>query len=130
MIARILPPEEWPRLTEAGADLPWQAFDPSKHAILVVEDDGAIKGCISLMWALHAECAWIAPESRKLGIVGRHLQQQLMEEADLMEAKSLWASAISDEMRDLLIQHCSATPIPGEHFIMPVQEGSCRHLSH
>lgn len=126
MITRFLPQEEWPRLTEAKADIPWQAFDPAQHAIFVTERDGTITGCIALMWALHAECAWIAPEERKTGVVGRRLQAKLMEEARSMQAHSLWASSLGEEMTDLLMQHCDAKALPGEHFIMPVKEIPCR----
>jgi hypothetical protein len=61
---RILPPEEYGRLKEAGGPLADVRPDPAHTKVNVVEENGQIVGYWPVFNAVHAEPLWI-PESHR-----------------------------------------------------------------
>jgi len=118
MLTRILPPEEWPRLFGTEAEAVWPHLDSRTSQVLVVEDaDGAIVGTWTLMHVLHAECLWIAPEHRGGAAVARRLLAGLREHATQRGATSVATSAISDDVKALLVK-LKAEKLDGDHYLM------------
>jgi N-acetylglutamate synthase-like GNAT family acetyltransferase len=128
MTSRILPPSEWPKLDEAGAETVWPMLDPDRAQILVIEDQGQIVGTLTLMSVLHAECLWIKPSHRGQYGVGKRLLDAMWTAARGQGVKALWSGSISDTMTNIL-HRIGASEVPGRSFVFPVREGeSCRQL--
>jgi len=127
---RLLPRDEWHRLVGTEAEAAWPVF-PEGTQVIVVEHDGVIVGCWSLLPVFHAECVWIAPDKRASGSVSRRLWQRMHALAREMGLKAFATSAMDDRIRHLLERH-GASELPGRHFVVPVKESpSCRfHYSH
>lgn len=67
MIARILPRDEWGRLT--GSNVPmFGSVRPEDVDIVVVEDGDKIIACLTVLRITHFEGVWIDPESKGLGV--------------------------------------------------------------
>lgn len=120
MTSRVLPPEEWHRLDAAGAETVWKLLDPSKAQILVIEDQGAIVGTLTLMSVLHAECLWIKPSHRRgFGVIKR-LLDGMWAGAKAQNAHALWSGSVSDTMTNIL-HRIGASEVPGRSFVLPVK---------
>ncbi len=120
MKARVLPKEEWPRLRGTEAETLWPYLNPNRSSVIVVEDDGIIVGCHVLMYVLHAECLWIAPEHRGKTSVARRLWAAVQRAARSCDVHALMTAACDDNVRGLLA-HVGATQVPGDHFMVPVK---------
>lgn len=120
MIARVLPKEEWPRLRGTEAETLWPYLNPARASVIVVEDDGIIVGCHVLMYVLHAECLWIAPEHRGKSSVGRRLWRAVQNAVKSVGVDSLVTGACDDTVRGLLA-HVGATKIPCDQYVVPIQ---------
>lgn len=120
MTSRILPPEQWPLLDEAGAETIWPMLDPSRAQILVIEDEGQIVGTLTLMSVLHAECLWIKPSHRKGYGVSKRLLDGMFAAARRHGVKALWSGSISDVMTNIL-HRIGASEVPGKSFVFPVK---------
>ncbi len=120
MISRVLPKEEWPRLKGTEAETVWPHLNPARASVIVVEDDGLIVGCHVLMYVLHAECLWIAPEHRGKGSVARRLWMAVQRAVRSCGATSLVTGACDDTVRGLLM-HVGATRLPGEQYTVPIR---------
>lgn len=121
---RVLPVEEWPRLDETMADVPWKDLDRDQNIVLVVEDGDQIVGRCVLMRATHGEFAWIAPTHRKKTAVARTLIKAVMSQSRKL-GPTLLMSACSDEMRSI-VPRLGAKALPGAHFVLNLAEVSCR----
>lgn len=119
MSARILPPEEWPRLAGTEAETIWPLLDPRRAHVLVVEHGDAIVGTWVLMNVLHAECLWIAPEHRHGVSVARRLWTFMRRTARSLGVPVVATAALTDDVRALL-DHVGATKVPGDHYAMRV----------
>lgn len=125
MKARILPTTEWPRLVGTEAETVWPHLDPARTSIVVVEHDGAIVGCHVLSWLLHAECLWIHPDHRGRSSVARRLWASVKQTArDVWHAHAIVTGACDDRVRALL-QHVGAEPLPGEMYVIRMEQTSC-----
>jgi hypothetical protein len=123
MTTRLLPPDEWPKL--AGTSAEGLPLDPAHHAVVVVEQDGAIVGTLLLLRLLHAECLWIAPAHRRKASVFRRLKAALWRYGRADGYRTVWASALSPEMQAVLGK--LGSELPGEHYVMSIQgEQVCR----
>lgn len=120
MTSRILPPEEWPRLDDVGAETVWDLLDPETAQILVIEDEGQIVGTLTLMSVLHAECLWIKPSHRKGYGVGKRLLDGMWGAARGQGARALWSGSMSDAMTNIL-HRIGASEVPGRSFVFPVK---------
>lgn len=121
MTSRVLPPEQWPLLDEAGAETVWQMLDPSRAQILVIEDEGEIVGTLTLMSVLHAECLWIKPSHRRGYGVMKRLIDGMWGAARTQGFKALWSGSMTDTMTDIL-HRIGASEVPGKSYVFPVKE--------
>ena len=114
LTSRVLPREEWPRLSEAEIDLPEQGGD-----VLVVEQDGVIVACAGLAWCLHLEDVWVRPDHRgKAGAV----RSLLRGVATSMAPAGLRAVCVG--VSDPVIADYVARlggPSIGEHYALPLE---------
>jgi hypothetical protein len=122
MTTRILPPEEWTRLASTNASEAWACLDPQRNSVLVVEAEGEIIGSVILMQAVHAEFLWIDPKHRKRASVLRRLRRRLL--LEVAGIPTVLAAAIGVEMRTLL-EKLGGHRLPGDHYVLNVQEMSC-----
>lgn len=125
MTSRLLPPDQWPRLDEAGAETVWRLLDPRHAEILVIEDEGQIVGTLTLMTVLHTECLWIKPSHRKGYGVMKRLLDGMWSAAHVKGVTALWSGSMSDTMTNIL-HRLGASEVPGRSFVFPVKEDSCR----
>lgn len=124
MTSRILPPDEWAKLDDVGAETIWKLLDPEKAQILVIEDEGQIVGTLTLMSVVHAECVWIKPSHRKGYGVMKRLLDEMWTTARGAGATALWAGSVSDTMTNIL-HRIGASEVPGRSFVFPVKEDAC-----
>lgn len=100
MIARILPPEEWGRLSHTGVPfLP--GLNPDDIDIVSVEDEGKLVAAMTVFKITHFEGVWVSPEKRGLGATRAMLRLA----AGLAKARgNSWvvAGAADDRMRHIL----------------------------
>lgn len=120
MTSRILPPSEWPRLDEAGAETVWQLLDPKHAQILVIEEEGQIVGTLTLMSVLHSECLWIKPTHRRGYGVIKRLLDGMWSEARVQGFRALWSGSLSDTTTDIM-HRIGASEVPGKSFVFPVK---------
>ena len=120
MTTRILPPDEWHRLSETEAGTEWQRFDPAHAQVLVAEREGVIVGCWVLLTIPHVECLWIAPSERGRSSVGRRLLSSMRLMARAMGAHWVWTAAVSEDVRQLL-EHVGARKLNGDHYVMSME---------
>jgi N-acetylglutamate synthase-like GNAT family acetyltransferase len=125
MTSRMLPPDQWPRLDEVGAETVWKLLDPEHAQILVIEDAGQIVGTLTLMSVLHVECLWIKPSHRKGYGVMKRLLDGMWTAAHVKGVKALWSGSVSDTMTHIL-HRLGASEVPGQAFVFPVKEDVCR----
>lgn len=94
MTRRILPPEEWPRLTGTALDGQWPFLQPDRSRVVVVENrDGEIVACWAFYLHLHAHGCWIRDDHRGKSAVARHLIKAMHEQADAAAAQTIWTGA-------------------------------------
>lgn len=124
MITRILPPEQWARLDDVGAETVWKLLDPAHAQILVIEDQGQIVGTLTLLSVLHAECLWIKPSHRKGYGVMKRLLDGMWAGARARGVSALWAGSVSETMTNIL-HRIGASQVPGQAYVFPVKEEPC-----
>lgn len=125
MRARILPPEEYDKLAGTEAETVWPVLTDAA-CVVVVEQDGAIVGCHVLQPVLHAECLWVHPDHRGKSSVARRLWACVQRTAtERFGVRSVMTAATDDRVRGLLA-HVGAVVIPGEHYLLPVEETRCQ----
>lgn len=128
MTSRMLPPEQWPLLDEAGAETVWKLLDPARAQILVIEDQGQIVGTLTLMNVLHAECLWIKPSHRQGFGVAKRLLDGMWAGARAEGVKALWSGSLSETMTNIL-HRIGASEVPGRSYVFPVKGSeTCRPL--
>lgn len=116
MLSRILPPEEWPRLTGTELASQWCNLDPAWTQILVVEDEGQIVGCWALMNVWHLEGVWIAPAYRQRASVARRLWTGMRRLMASVGATHAVTGAIAGPVERLLDKH--AQELPGRFYVL------------
>lgn len=117
LTTRILPFEEYGRLagTEAEGLIP--ILRPQDGSVVVVERDGVIVGCWTLMRVWHAECLWITPADRGRAGVLRRLWLALNREARSHGARAICTASDRDEVASML-QRLGATVVPGTPWVL------------
>lgn len=123
MTTRILPPEEWPRLSHTEAAEVWPHLDRGRTHVVVVEEAGEIIGCHVLMNVLHAECLWVHPDRRDARVL-RVLWNSVQREAQKLGAKTI-ATAANDDSVKRLLAYVGAQKLDGEHYVISM-EGPCQ----
>lgn len=121
MTTRILPPEEWSRLT--GTELERVATEIDNRdgvSVIVVEDEGEIIGCWALMTVAHVEGLWIAPaHRRKGGGVFRKLWREMCRLTLDKGIGAVFTHGATPDMRTW-IQALGGQPMTGEGFVLPM----------
>lgn len=125
MTTRMLPPEEWDRLTGTEVESIVPGLVPEHTQVIVVEQDGAIVGTWVLLRLVHVECLWIAPAHRRKASVAGRLLRAIVEAAQRWGTRSVWTGSLSPEVTSM-IQRLGGIAIPGEHFAIPVGGETCR----
>ena len=117
MIARVLDPSEWGKLEVTGNE-PMHAYVPEeKMSVVVVEDEGAIVGTITIMQVTHLESAWISPSYRgNAGVVSK-LLKATFEESRKVSGGWVMCQSTSDSWSDIL-KRLGGVKIPVETFII------------
>lgn len=127
MLSRLLPPSEWHRLAETDLRSVVAGLDPSWVQVLVVEDKGAIVGCLTLMNVWHLEGLWIAPAYRQRVSVARRLWVGIHRLMAYVGAGAAVAGSITPEMDQMLAERASA--LPGRFYVLPRGEQTCLRQS-
>lgn len=120
LVTRVLPPEEWGRLDQAGAETIWPLLDPERAQILVIEDRGEIVGTLTLMSVLHAECLWIKPSHRRGYGVIKRLLDGMWAGARAEGVQALWSGSLSESVTNIL-HRIGASEVPGKSYVFPVK---------
>lgn len=121
MIARELPPDEWPRLEGTPLGPVYRGL-PSTAAVVVVEDTGgAIVGHWALLPLYHAEGVWVDPAHQAKGVVARRLWVGFRE---LAHARGITAvvTASTDPMITRLLDRLHAVPMPGQPYVLTLED--------
>ncbi len=114
MTSRVLPEAEWAKLD--GIVPICAGMVP-----IVVEHAGQIVGCHVLIPMVHVEGLWIHPDHRKKASVARRLWGRVQRVAvEQFGVRSVATAACSDDIKALL-KHIHAVPLPGDHFLIPVE---------
>lgn len=120
MIARLLPPDEWPKLAGTELETVWPHLDKAKAKIVVVEhEDGTILACWSLFPIWHVEGVFVHPGHRGRGRVAKRLVDYMGAVCQHEGITHVVTGCISDQVRELL-EHFNAVEIPGQQFTIPV----------
>jgi hypothetical protein len=119
MIARVLPPEEWPRLAGTEAEHVWPVLNPENAEIRVVEEDGEIVGVWCGLRMMHAECFWIAPKYRGSYRVIKGLWNGLCETAKRWGVSRMETASMDPHVSDM-IQRWGGERVTWEAFIVPI----------
>ena len=119
MNARILPPEEWPRLVGTEAEAAWPYFNPEHTKILVVEEDGEIIGTWTAVQVVHAECIWVAPSHRGSFGVWKRLLRGMRDMATAWGANRVLTASASPEVTNLILKW-GGVPVPCETFVLQI----------
>ena len=123
MTSRLLPPNEWHRLKEAGAELGevCQYLDGAQTFLMVIEDAGAIVGCWAMFPVMHLEGVWVAPMHRGKGSVARRLLTFMRSIARLNGAALAVTTCMDAQIRQVITK-LHGQPVPGEQFFVPIGE--------
>lgn len=119
LMARVLPPEEWPRLKGTEAERLWPLLNPACSRVLVVEDEGEIVATWTLMVVVHAECLWSHPRYRGARGVAKRLLGLMREVVYGWGSNNVMTAADRPEVADL-IKRFGGVSVPGEMFVFPV----------
>lgn len=119
MTTRILPPDEYDKLTGTDAERLVPHLTAATR-VVVVEQDGQVIGCHLLQVVLHAEGLWIHPDHRGKTSVARRLWARVRSEVrGHFGVPGFLTMAMSDEVRQLL-SHVDATKVNGDTYFVPV----------
>lgn len=122
MTTRLLPEDEWARVshTDLAQFLPY--VDPSRAQVIVVEDAGRVVGCWAVVQMTHVEGLWIDPDYRGSVGVARRLWVTTMAAARRVAARWVMTGSQQPEIAQMLLK-AGAVQIPMDTFVMPVAGG-------
>lgn len=125
MTSRILPQDEWHRLS--GTDLPKALpyVKPEDAQIVVVEHDGEIVGAWGVLRIVHLEGVWIAPAYRGRGSVARRLLAATLKAAQAWAGSWAMTGADTDDVRRLIEKHLKGVKVPMDTYVVSL-EAACR----
>lgn len=118
LTTRELPPDEWPRLAGTELEAVCTRLQPSAR-VLVVEEDGRIVGCWSVLPMLHVDGLWIHPVHRSRGGVFRRLLTGMRGFVADAGCRAAWTAALQPDIVDL-ITRWGGQELPGRHFLLPL----------
>lgn len=121
---RLLAREDWHELARTELAPILDTLPADSRVVVVSTEDGEIVGTWACIRYMHVECLGIALEHRKRGRVGMLLLAGMRTIARAWGFNVVLTGAISEDVRDLII-HQGGTPLPGEHFVMPIVRPRC-----
>jgi N-acyl-L-homoserine lactone synthetase len=119
LTTRILPSAEWAKLAPTALEHVWEVLRAGTDRVIVIEEDGQVVGCWTLIPTVHVEGIWIHRNQRARGNVARRLLHAMQDEAQKMGATAVVTSSLTDEIADLAVR-LGAEVLPGTHFVLPV----------
>lgn len=119
MTSRILPATEWHRLTGTEVERIVPGLDPTRTAVLVVEDGDQIIGTWVLLLMAHVECFWIAPDHRGKAGVAARLLRGMRALLQGWRAPCPLTGSVTPEMTSM-IERLGGVKVPGDHFALPL----------
>jgi hypothetical protein len=119
MHARLLPVDEWPRLTGTELEQVWPHLNDDHARIVVVEQDGQIIGCWSAIRYWHVEGAWVHPAHRKRGRVVQYAIALMFSTLRALGAGAVLTGSLTEDT-DALIRHLGGNELPGRSFVIPL----------
>lgn len=126
MTARILPRDEWDRLT--GSNVPMFGWvNPDDVDIIVVEEGEKIIACLTVLRVTHFEGLWVDPERKGLG-APRALLTLAMELARVRgDQWAMGAAEKGDSRMTRLLGRLGGKILPIDPYFLNVSEdGPCR----
>lgn len=120
MTSRILPADEWARLTGTELETVYPHLSPSRADVLVIEEHGQIVACWALLKVYHVEGVWIAPEHRKRGSVALRLLEGMRRLCRSLGVSQVVTSALSEDVQRLIV-HLRGVRLPGDHYVIPME---------
>lgn len=125
MITRVLEAEEWPvKLEGTELETVWPLL-PHTARVLVVEDNGHVLGSWAIIPSFHVECVSIREDHQARGVVAKRLLEGMGALAFTMGAKNVFTASDSEHVTRLL-EHLDATKLPGDHYVIPVENMRCQ----
>lgn len=119
MIARILPREEWGRLSITGLPALQETLRPEDVQVIVVEDGDRIVASMGAFRVTHFESLWIAPEYRGNAGLGRRLLKAGIKAARKWTDKWVWGASDTPHMNDVILR-LGGKRIPIETYMIPL----------
>lgn len=118
--ARILPPEEWSRITHI-APFDQGLPNPDHWRIIAVEFDGEIVGCCSLFDTVHWDGWWIDPAHQGKAGVFRELIRFGLEQLNAAGVEGVHTTVpnIRPDLQDL-VKHFGFQEAPGKLYLLYV----------
>lgn len=122
MIARLLPREEWPRLSGSELGDVWPYLHPEHTKVLVVEnEEGEIVATWSFTHLAHVEGLWLDPAVRGKAAVARKLWLMLQELARSEGVTHVVTQVVSADVMQL-VKTAGGKEVPGVSCVIPVGE--------
>lgn len=118
-VARLLPPDEWPRLAGTDLESVWPHLDPTTARIVVVERQGRIIGAVSVLRQVVLECLWVAPEWRARSTVGGHVLRLALQVAKHWGVRMAFTLPATDGLMAQAVR-CGGVRIP-RVVVLPVE---------
>lgn len=118
MTSRILPPEEWHRLSRTELGRVTQVAEPGQIEVMVIEEAGEIVACWGLIPTLHVEGLWIDPRHKSAAV---RLWRAVKARVHGRGARAVVTSACSTTVRDLL-ERRGATLLPGDQYLLSMED--------
>lgn len=125
-VTRLLPADEWHRLTETDFPQILPYLGPEDISIVVVEHDGQVVGCWGVMPMIHLEGVWIHPAYRTKASVARRLVAATWAHLRTLAPRWVMTAATTDAVRTLLTRHLGAQHVPGDSYAIPMHGGEQR----
>lgn len=118
---RVLPPDEWSRLEGTLLADVWSELNPRQDFIVVTENGaGEITGCCALNRVWHLDGAWIAPDHRKKGSVGRHLYAGVRALLASLQVTEVQTMAVSEDGKALQHHLGTVTQLDCAHYAVRI----------
>lgn len=119
MKARILPKEEWSRLSITGIAPIQETLRPEDVQVIVVEDGDRIVASMGAFRVTHFESLWIDPEYRGNAGLGRRLLKAGITAARKWTDKWVWGASDTPHMNDVILR-LGGKRIPIETYMIPL----------
>lgn len=131
MTARVLTPEEWPKVAELEITALLPFVRPEDIAVVVVEaDDGTLLASMTVMRMVHFEGVWIHPEHRTAGVTRKLLKGATAVAKEWNEQWVLGGAADGDDRMREICMRLGGSLLPMSFYSLPLNGGSsCRQPS-